>query len=88
VAFTVVWVTGKLLALLAVTDAGYDGLGFMERAAAVAAREPAWAIAATWIGVLWFWSEIVTMLFNRRRRALHDFIAGTVVLSDREPPED
>ena len=27
----------------------------------------------------WFLLEIVTMLTNRKRRALHDFIAGTVV---------
>ncbi len=28
----------------------------------------------------WFIAEIVTMLFSRRRRAVHDFIAGTVVV--------
>ncbi|RKD90174.1 RDD family protein [Mangrovibacterium diazotrophicum] len=33
-----------------------------------------------WIVVLWSFLEIVTMLFNSRRRALHDLIAGTVVL--------
>jgi uncharacterized RDD family membrane protein YckC len=30
---------------------------------------------------VWFASELVTMLFNRRRRALHDLIAGTVVVN-------
>jgi uncharacterized RDD family membrane protein YckC len=29
---------------------------------------------------LWFFAEAVTMLTNRKRRALHDFIAGTVVV--------
>ena len=29
---------------------------------------------------LWFVAEVVTMLTNRRRRAIHDFIAGTVVI--------
>lgn len=28
----------------------------------------------------WFFAEIVTMLTNSKRRALHDFIAGTVVI--------
>jgi uncharacterized RDD family membrane protein YckC len=28
----------------------------------------------------WVWSELVVILFNRRRRALHDYIAGTVVV--------
>ncbi|MCD4743504.1 MAG: RDD family protein [Desulfobacteraceae bacterium] len=29
---------------------------------------------------LWFLAEVITMLTNRRRRALHDYIAGTVVI--------
>ena len=29
---------------------------------------------------LWFLMEFVTMLFSKRRRALHDYIAGTVVV--------
>ena len=36
----------------------------------------AYAIAA----VVWSVAEIVTMLFNRKRRAVHDLIAGTVVV--------
>lgn len=39
----------------------------------------------TWIfmsfGLLWFWAEILTMLTNKKRRAVHDFIAGSVVIS-------
>ena len=29
---------------------------------------------------IWIWSEFVVLLFNRRKRAIHDFIAGTVVI--------
>ena len=29
---------------------------------------------------VWFYSELVTMLFNKQRRALHDYLGGTVVL--------
>jgi uncharacterized RDD family membrane protein YckC len=28
----------------------------------------------------WFVAEILTMLSNEKRRAIHDFIAGTVVV--------
>jgi uncharacterized RDD family membrane protein YckC len=39
----------------------------------------------------WFVAEILTMLTNEKRRALHDFIAGTVVVrtgdSSRIPEE-
>ncbi len=33
-----------------------------------------------WVSALWFSAEVVTMLTNRKRRAVHDFIAGSVVL--------
>lgn len=36
-----------------------------------------------WIDTLsqtWTWSEIVVLLFNKKKRALHDFMAGTVVV--------
>jgi len=29
---------------------------------------------------IWFWSEFATMLLNPRRRAIHDYMAGTVVI--------
>lgn len=32
---------------------------------------------------IWFLAEIITMLTNEKRRALHDFIAGTVVVRSR-----
>jgi uncharacterized RDD family membrane protein YckC len=31
-------------------------------------------------GGLWFLAEVVTMLTNEKRRALHDWIAGSVVV--------
>jgi uncharacterized RDD family membrane protein YckC len=36
-----------------------------------------------WAGQIWTSSELVVILLNRRRRALHDFIAGTVVVRVR-----
>lgn len=30
---------------------------------------------------IWVWSELVILLMNERRRALHDFIAGTIVIN-------
>lgn len=28
----------------------------------------------------WFWSELVVLLFNKRKRAIHDYVAGTVIV--------
>jgi uncharacterized RDD family membrane protein YckC len=40
-----------------------------------------WVLAAVSRSqLLWFMAEILTMLSNRKRRAIHDFLAGTVVV--------
>lgn len=44
----------------------------------VAAHELFWLLAA--LPLLWYFAEVATMLTNRKSRALHDFIAGTVVV--------
>jgi len=36
----------------------------------------------SWLGFFWFLVEIVTMLNNPKRRAFHDLMAGSVVISD------
>jgi uncharacterized RDD family membrane protein YckC len=39
-----------------------------------------------WTGRLWtawIWSELIVMLLNKKKRALHDFIAGTWVVHTR-----
>jgi uncharacterized RDD family membrane protein YckC len=33
-----------------------------------------------YVSALWFFLELITMLSNKKRRALHDFIAGSVVV--------
>jgi hypothetical protein len=33
-----------------------------------------------WVPLGWFFAEVVTMVTNAKRRALHDFIAGSVVI--------
>jgi uncharacterized RDD family membrane protein YckC len=75
-AFATIW------ALASIADSGYYGVGWLQRAKNLAALQPselAWVEVATQV---WIWSEIVVMLFNTRRRALHDYIAGTVVISE------
>jgi uncharacterized RDD family membrane protein YckC len=39
-----------------------------------------------WFSWGWFCSELIVLLFNRRKRALHDFIAGTVVVHTSPAP--
>ena len=50
----------------------------LDTAEALAADKGFWILTA--LPGLWFVAEVLTMLTNEKRRALHDFIAGTVVI--------
>jgi uncharacterized RDD family membrane protein YckC len=70
----------RTIALVRLSDADFD-VGWRQRAQAIIALEPH---TLRWVGFAagcWGWSEVFVMLLNRRRRALHDFIAGTVVVA-------
>jgi uncharacterized RDD family membrane protein YckC len=43
-------------------------------------------VVSDWVSQAWLWSELVVLLLNAKRRALHDFIAGTVVIRVRPAP--
>ena len=73
---------GWLMALASTTEAEFYGAGALRYPDNVSVHQPSWAVWASRLQEIWFWSELVTMLFNKRRRALHDFIAGTVVIAD------
>lgn len=62
------------------TDSEYLSLGFMERSKRIIALAPHWYRIADITLEVWIWSEFVVMMTNRKRRALHDFIAGTIVI--------
>jgi uncharacterized RDD family membrane protein YckC len=69
-----------VLAALKMSDAEYLSLDWQQRAVAQQALAPAWY---TWVSFVmngWIWSEFLVMLTNAKRRALHDFMAGTVVV--------
>lgn len=70
-----------LVALFRITDEEFSRLGWLE----MAERQAQLAPYSTEINIainVWVWSEVIVLLFNRRRRALHDFIAGTVVVDE------
>jgi len=85
--FSVLGVIGSFVALATIADADYYGVGWMQRAQNLVAHQPSWLSWTTWAMQIWVWSEVIVMLFNRRRRALHDFIAGTVVTAEQKIPD-
>ena len=82
-AFAALGVIPSFVALAAISDAEYYGVTWMRRASNLQAYQPAWHAWTFAAGQIWAWSEVIVMLFNTRRRAVHDFIAGTVVTSEQ-----
>ena len=66
--------------LFHMTDAEYHSLTFLERSKHLIESAPPWYKPLSWIQSIWVWSELIVLLTNKKRRALHDFIAGTVVV--------
>lgn len=65
---------------LNMSDELYFSLSYMDRAKKLVELAPSWYGFTTVLINIWVWGEFVTMLFNKKRRAVHDFIAGTVVV--------
>jgi uncharacterized RDD family membrane protein YckC len=72
---------GTAYASFHMTDAD-QALSFMDRARRRASLVPGFG-AIQVLNTIWVWSEFLVLLTNRKRRALHDFLAGTVVIRRR-----
>lgn len=71
---------GLVMATLQLSDAAYFQLSFKERGVHLAELAPSWYGGVVIVEQVWVWSEFIIMLTNKERRALHDFLAGTVVV--------
>jgi len=72
---------GLLMSLFGMSDLEYAT--FTSARAHIRALEagaPAWYQPLQIAGAVWVYSEFLVLLTNKKRRALHDFMAGTVVI--------
>ncbi|MEX2214602.1 MAG: RDD family protein [Phycisphaeraceae bacterium] len=82
IALSILGIIARFIALTKITDAEFNALEWLDRGKRLYDLEPpelAWVTVASQV---WIWSELVIMLTNKERRALHDFIAGTVVRAE------
>jgi len=71
---------GTAYAAILMDEATYSSIGFMQRSAVLGASAPIWSTLASTLMQVWMLASIPIMLLNKRRRALHDFLAGTAVV--------
>lgn len=69
-----------VMALMEMSDAEFLALGFRERNLRIMELVPPWYEYVRNANSFWVLSEFIVLLTNERRRALHDFIGGTVVI--------
>jgi len=82
VCFTIISCVGTALAFAAMSDEAMSTNG-LDRSKLLLSLHPTWDRYANWGQQAWIWGEFVVMMTNSKRRALHDFIAGTVVVQER-----
>jgi uncharacterized RDD family membrane protein YckC len=61
----------------------FSTLTYTQLSAKLVGLAPFWYKPLDWIFEIWFWGELIVLLFNKRKRALHDYIAGTVVIKKK-----
>ena len=87
IAFSVSGAIFTLIALTRINADVYFDAGWQSRSEILGAAIPAYRWFY-WASLLWMLSEFVTLLSNKKRRALHDFIGGTVVVHTAPTPLD
>ncbi len=86
IAFGVVILVGAILGASTMSSEEYSALqGWSARSTYRHAHEPAWVDVVTWASFGWVAVESIVMLCNPRRRAVHDYIAGSVVIAEPKP---
>jgi len=69
-----------MLGLFALAQADFESAGFMERMHLAKEARQAWDYWPRALGLAWICSEMVVLLLNEKKRAIHDYLAGTVVV--------
>ncbi|SHG49196.1 RDD family protein [Massilia sp. CF038] len=82
VLFLIALSTGLLTAMIAmkVPNEVYTTLSYLQRGQELVANAPGWFKGLAALTQLWALAGLISIIANRKRRAIHDFIAGTVVL--------
>jgi len=72
-----------VITIIALSEANteyYESLTWITKYQYLVTLAPLLFSSYTWLSNIWTYSELVVLLFNKRKRSLHDFIAGTVIV--------
>lgn len=75
--FSVIMMT---VCILQVDDSVFTSLSWLNQSQYLMTLSPTFFKVHIWISNIWIYGELVVLLTNKRKRAIHDFIAGTVIV--------
>lgn len=90
--YGVLWTMGTIMACggvigtLRIDDTAYLSMSAPQIASEMTRLQPGWSRLASKVFQYWAYAEFFTLLFNKQRRALQDYMAGTVVVKASSLP--
>jgi len=72
-----------IYSLSVISEDTFLSLSFIERSKELKAINPTLNSVHVWLANIWVWSEFIVLLTNPRKRAIHDYIGGTVVIKEK-----
>lgn len=72
---------GALIAILRIPEVQYYSLDYLDQGTQLLQQAPIWCQPVSILLNIWIWSEFISLWFNRRRQALQDLMAGTIVIN-------
>lgn len=69
--------------LIQTNDAAFLSIHWLEQSKYIIAFSPILFGIYHWTNNIWIWSEVIVLLTNPRKRALHDYMAGTVIVKKK-----
>ncbi len=73
-------VTMMTSSLISADETTFNSLGWLKRSQYLMSLSPMFFLIYTWVSNIWIYSEFIVLLTNKRKRAIHDYIAGTVIV--------
>lgn len=80
IGFGILVSAGTIATLYRASYAEFQSLGLAQGSQYLMRYYPIWHEVLLGLQQHWLWSELVVMMFNPQRRAIHDYMAGTIVV--------
>lgn len=78
--FSVIMMT---VCIVRADDSVFTSLSWIKQSQYLMTLSPSFFKVHTWISNIWIYGELAVLLTNKRKRAIHDFIAGTVIVKTK-----